>query len=89
MDVMEDHAHLIISIPPKFGVSEIIGFLKGKCAIKIFDRHLELKKRYRGRHFWAEGYCVSTLGFDEENIGKYVKWQLEKDKRMDQLKLWR
>lgn len=53
------------SIPPKFAVSEIIGFLKGKCAIKIFDRHLELKKRYWGRHFWAKGYCVSTVGLAE------------------------
>ncbi|MCK4785510.1 MAG: transposase [Desulfobacteraceae bacterium] len=67
---------------------EIIGFLKGKCAIKIFDRHLELKKRYWGRHFWAKGYCVSTVGLDEEKIRKYVKWQLEKDKRMEQLKIW-
>ena len=88
MNVLEDHVHLVISIPPKFAVSEIIGFLKGKCAIKIFDRHLELKKRYWGRHFWAKGYCVSTVGLDEEKIRKYVKWQLEKDKRMEQLKIW-
>jgi len=59
LNVLEDHVHLIISIPPKYAVSDIIGFLKGKCAIKIFDRHLELKKRYWGRHFWAKGYCVT------------------------------
>lgn len=88
MNVLEDHAHLVISIPPKFAVSDIIGFLKGKCAIKIFDRQLELKKRYWGRHFWAKGYCASTVDLDEEKILKYVKWKLEKDKRMEQLKLW-
>ena len=88
MNVQEDHIHLVISIPPKFAVSETVGFLKGKYPIKIFDRHLELKKRYWGRHFWAKGYCVSTVGLDEEKIRKYVKWQLEKDKRMEQLKLW-
>jgi len=88
MSIQEDHIHLVISIPPKFPVSEVVGFLKGKCAIKVFDRHLELKKRYRGRHFWAKGYCVSTVGLNEEEIRKYVRWQLEKDKRMEQLKLW-
>ena len=62
--------------------------MKGKSAIKIFDRHLELKRRYWGRHFWAKGYCVSTVCLDEEQIRKYVRWQLNKDKSMDQTKLW-
>ena len=88
MNIQEDHIHLVISIPPKFAVSEIVGFLKGKCAIKIFDKHLKDKKRYWGRHFWAKGYCVSTVGLNEEEIRKYVRWQLEKDKRIEQLKLW-
>jgi putative transposase len=88
MNVQEDHVHLVLSIPPKYSVSEVIGFIKGKCAIKMFDRHLDLKKRYWGRHFWAKGYCVSTVGLDEEKIRKYVKWQREKDKRIEQLKLW-
>jgi putative transposase len=78
MNVMEDHVHLVISIPPKFAVADIIGFIKGKCAIKIFYKHLGLKKRYWNRHFWAKGYCVSTVGLDEEKICKYVKWQLAK-----------
>ena len=65
-----------------------IGFLKGKCYIKVFDRHMELKKQYWDRHYWAIGYRVSTVGLDDEQIRKYVKWQLEKDKRMEQLKLW-
>ncbi len=62
--------------------------MKGKSAINIFDRHLELKRRYWGRDFWAKGYCVSTVGLDEEQIRKYVRWQLNKDKSMDQTKLW-
>jgi putative transposase len=88
MNVQEDHVHLVISIPPKFAVSEVVGFLKGKCAIKIFDKHLELKKRYWGRHFWAKGYCVSTVGLDETKVRRYVKWQQKKDERAEQLKLW-
>ena len=89
MNVQEDHVHLLLSIPPKLSVSEVVGFLKGKSAIKIFDKHLELKKRYWGRHFWAKGYCVSTVGLDEKRIRQYVKWQKEKDRRAEQLKLWK
>jgi putative transposase len=88
INIQEDHIHVILSIPPKFAVSEVVGFLKGTCAIKMFDKHLTLKKRYWGRHFWARGYCVSTVGLNEEEMRKYVRWQLEKDKRMEQLKLW-
>jgi putative transposase len=78
-NVQEDHIHLVRSFPPKYSVSEVVGFLKGKSAIKIFDSHAELKKRYWGRHFWAKGYCVSTVGLDEEQIRKYVRWQLNKE----------
>ena len=63
-------------------------FLKGKSAIKILDMNTELKRRYWGRHFWAKGYCVSTIGLDEEQIRKYVRWQLHKDRKYDQQKLW-
>ena len=87
-NVQDDHIHMVVSVPPKYSISEFVGFLKGKSAIKVFDLHTELKKRYWGRHFWAKGYCVSTVGLDEEQIRKYVKWQLHKDKRMDQLGLW-
>jgi putative transposase len=65
----------------------MVGFLKGKSAIKIFDTHLDLKKRYWGRHFWAKGYCVSTVGLDEKRIREYVKWPLKQDKAVEQLKL--
>lgn len=74
-NVQIDHIHLVLSFPPKYSVSEVVGFLKGKSAIKIFDRNLKLKNRYWGRHFWAKGYCVSTVGLDEEKIRKYVRWQ--------------
>ena len=87
-NIQNDHIHLVISVPPKHSISEAIGFLKGKSAIKIFDIHHELKKRYWGRHFWAKGYCVSTIGVDEEQIRNYVRWQLHKDKKAEQLKLW-
>ena len=88
-NVQIDHIHLLLAIPPKYSISEVVGFLKGKSAIKIFDMHLELKKRYWGRHFWAKGYCVSTVGLDEEKIKKYVKWQRHKDKIAEQLELWK
>ena len=87
-NVQIDHIHLVVSIPPKHSVSEFVGFLKGKSAIKMFDLYPSLKRRYWGRHFWAKGYCVSTVGLDEEQITKYVKWQQKQDHRKDQLKLW-
>ena len=88
-NVQADHIHLVLSFPPKYAISEVVGFLKGKSAIKMFDMHSELKKRFWGRHFWAKGYCVSTVGLNEEQIRKYVRWQLKKDKIIDQLKLWK
>jgi putative transposase len=87
-NVQIDHIHLVLTIPPKYSVSEVVGFLKGKSAIKIFDMYPVLKKRYWGRHFWAKGYCVSTVGLNEEQIKEYVRWQLKKDRDMDQLKMW-
>jgi putative transposase len=88
-NIQTDHIHLVLEIPPKYSVSEAVGFLKGKSAIKIFDFHLELKKRYWGRHFWSKGYCVSTVGLDEEQIRKYVRHQLHSDKQAEQTKLWK
>ena len=85
-NVQTDHVHMVVSFPPKYSVAEVIGFLKGKSAIKMFDRHLDLKKRYWGRHFWAKGYCVSTVGLDEEQIKKYVTWQINRDRNTEQPK---
>jgi putative transposase len=87
-NVQKDHIHLVLSVPPKYSIAETIGFIKGKSAIKVFDRHLELKRRYWGRHFWAKGYCLSTVGLDEVQIRKYVRWQTHMDRKADQQKLW-
>ena len=87
-NIQVDHIHLVVSVPPKYSISEFVGFIKGKSAIKIFDLNLALKRRYWGRHFWAKGYCVSTVGLDEEQIKKYVRQQLHKDRNTDQKKLW-
>ncbi len=81
INIQPDHVHLIISIAPKYSVSEVVGFLKGKTAIKLFQEQKELTKQYWGRHIWARGYCVSTVGFDEEKIRKYIKWQQEKEQK--------
>ena len=86
--VMSDHIHLVLSIPPKYAVSDAVGFIKGKSAIKMFDKHRDLKKRYWGRHFWAKGYCVSTIGLNEKQIKEYVEKQLEHDRKLEERKLW-
>ena len=85
--VMADPIHIVLSIAPKYSVSEAVGFLKGKSAIKIFDLHHPLKKRCWGRHFWAKGYCVSTVGLDEEQITRYVEHQLEQDRKLKERQL--
>ena len=79
VNVQAEHVHVVISIPPKYAVSSVIGYLKGKLALRLFDRYPELRRRYWGQHVWSRGYCVSTVGLDEEHIRKYVKWQNKKD----------
>ena len=82
LNVQEDHVHLLIKIPPKVSVSELVGTLKGRTAIRVFNKFKHLKsKPYWGNHFWSKGYCVDTVGLDSEKIAKYVKYQEEKDKR--------
>ena len=81
LNVRTDHIHLVMSIAPKYAVSNIMGYLKGKLALKLFQRYEQLGRRYWGRHIWARGYCVSTVGLDEEKIRLYVKWQDKKDRR--------
>jgi len=80
LNIQPDHIHLVISIPPKYAVSNFMGYLKGKLALRLFDRYERLGKRYWGRHLWSRGYCVTTVGLDEEKIRKYVRWQEQKDK---------
>ena len=82
LNVRKDHVHLVVSIPPKLSVSDYMGIVKGKSAIKIFQKHTGLKRKvYWGNHFWARGYCVSTVGIDEEMIRRYVKYQEDHEKR--------
>ena len=68
LNVQSDHVHLVMSIPPKYAVSNVMGYLKGKLAIRLFGRYERLGRRHWGRHLWAKGYCVSTIGLDEERI---------------------
>jgi putative transposase len=79
INIQVDHTHMILTVPPKYAISDIMGFLEGKSAIKLFQSQKQLTKQYWGRHLWARGYCVSTIGFNEEQIRKYVKWQQERD----------
>ena len=79
VNVQVDHVHLVVSIPPKYAVSQYIGFLKGKLAVRLFDRFPQLRRQYWSQHVWSRGYCVSTVGLDEERIRKYVKWQNKKE----------
>ncbi len=85
--LMPDHVHMMISIPPKHAVSQVIGYIKGKSAIYIARRYSERKRNFVGQHFWARGYFVSTVGRDEEVIRAYIRHQENEDRRMDQLKL--
>ena len=80
LNVQVDHVHLVVSIPPKYSVANFVGYLKGKLAIHMFNKYDKLCKRYWGRHFWSRGYCVSTIGLDENKIRSYVKWQEKKKK---------
>ena len=82
-NVQTDHVHMVLSIPPSYCVSRVVGFLKGKSAIQIFKKFSRLRKKYYGQHYWSRGYCVSTVGLDEETIRKYVRWQQKKDQEED------
>ena len=82
---MSDHIHMLVSIPPKYSVSSFMGYLKGKSALMIFDKHVNLKYKFGNRHFWAEGYYVSTVGLNEETIRKYIKEQESADIALDKL----
>ena len=83
--MMPDHVHLLPSTPPRTSVSSFMGYLKGKSAIMIFDKHANLKYKYGNRHFWAEGYYVSTAGRNEATIRKYIQDQERDDIAMDKL----
>ena len=84
--LMADHVHMCLQIPPKFSVAFVIGFLKGKSAVRIHRTVLD-RKRVTGLHFWARGYCVSTVGLDEKTIRKYIREQQELEMRQQELDL--
>ena len=82
-----DHIHMLLSIPPKYSVSQIMGFLKGKSSLMIFDRHANLKYKYGNRHFWARGYFADTVGRNKKQIQEYIKNQLQEDQIADQMSI--
>ena len=85
--LMADHVHMMISIPPKYSVAQVIGYIKGKSAIHIAREFAGRKRNYVGQHFWARGYFVSTVGRDETVIREYIRTQEQEDRRNDQLEL--
>ena len=86
-ELCPDHVHMLISIPPKYSVSEIMGYLKGKSSLIIFDRHGNLKYKYGNRHFWCRGYYVDTVGKNKNKIAEYIRNQFQEDSVADQLSL--
>jgi len=86
--LMPDHVHMMIAIPPKYAVSQVVGYLKGKSAIHLARVYTERKRNFVGQHFWARGFYVSTVGRDENAVRKYIREQEEEDKRLDQKGLW-
>lgn len=82
-----DHVHMLITIPPKYSIAQIMGYLKGKSSLIIFDRHANLKYKYGNRHFWCRGYYVSTVGKNEKKIRQYIADQLKEDYLEDQISL--
>ena len=85
--LMSDHVHMLVMIPPKESVSKFMGYLKGKSALMIFDRHANLKYNYGNRHFWAQGYYVITVGLNKATIKKYIQEQEIEDKVQDKRSL--
>jgi len=83
----KDHIHMLVRIPPKYSVSEIMGYLKGKSSLIIFERHANLKYKYGNRHFWCRGYYVDTVGKNTKKIQEYIANQLKEDREMDQMTL--
>jgi putative transposase len=82
-----DHVHMLVSIPPKYSVAQVVGYVKGKSAIWV-ARATGRKRNFVGQNFWARGYCVSTIGLDEKTIQEYIRAQEEADKKLDQLRMF-
>ena len=86
--LMSDHVHMLISIPPKYSVAQVIGFIKGKSAIHIARSYLGRRRNMTGQNFWARGYYVTTVGRDEATIRAYIQHQEQEDQRLSQMNLW-
>jgi putative transposase len=86
--LLPDHVHMLLSIPPKYSVAQIVGFIKGKSAIHLARTFMGKRRNYTGQHFWARGYYVSTVGREESIIREYIRKQEVEDKRLDQMGLW-
>ncbi len=84
-----DHVHMLVSVPPKYSVAQVVGYIKGKSAIHIARTYTGRRKNFTGQHFWARGYYVSTVGLDEEMVRNYIKNQEREDKRLDQLQMFK
>ena len=82
-----DHIRMLISIPPKYSVAQVMGYLKGKSSLMIFDRHANLKYKYGNRHFWARGYYVDTVGRNKKQVQEYIREQLAADQIADQISM--
>ena len=87
--MMRDHVHMMIAIPPKYAVSQVVGFIKGKSAIHVARVYGECRRNFVGQHFWARGFYVSTVGRDEATIRAYIRQQEQEEERLEQLNLWR
>ena len=87
--MMHDHVHMLISIPPKYSVAQVIGFIKGKSAIHIARNYLGHRRNFTGQQFWARGYHVSTVGRDEDAVREYIRSQEKEDRRLEQLSLFK
>ena len=85
--LMPDHVHILVSIPPKYSISQFMGYLKGKSTLMIFERHANLKYKYGNRHFWCRGYYVDTVGKNAKKIQEYIQNQLKEDLEYDQMTL--
>ena len=83
LNVRPDHIHIVVDMPPKYSISEVMGYIKGKLSLRLFEKYEHLGRKYWGRHLWSRGYCVSTIGLDEDKICKYVKWQEQHDKESE------
>ena len=84
-ELCPDHVHMLVEIPPKYSVADIVGYIKGKSSLMIFDRHANLKYKYGNRHFWCRGYYVDTVGKNAKKIEEYIRQQLQEDIAADQM----